>query len=303
MAAVVKPISIEREYEKNPDITPDDIRKLREWLKTQPHLPAEHISDVDLMIVFHCCEKSVEVTKQVLDLHFTLRTLFTPYFKDRALDKKMEAVLNNILFAPLPTPTAEGYRVVYLRLLDADPRSFYFVESVRMFMMVFDLWQYEEGTWPGFILLIDMDQTSLTHVTRLEVMAVKKVLYFLQECMFTKLKGVHFMNAPYFMDKLMMVLRPFLKKDLLYLVNTHAVGSDSVYSLIPKEAFPKEEGGNYKDRNTIKEELYQRLQANSEFFRSEGRRRVNESLRSAGKPSPAEKEFGLQGSFKKLELD
>lgn len=42
--ALVKPISIEKEYEKNPDITPDDVRKLREWLKTQPHLPGEHIS-------------------------------------------------------------------------------------------------------------------------------------------------------------------------------------------------------------------------------------------------------------------
>ncbi|XP_026740708.1 alpha-tocopherol transfer protein-like [Trichoplusia ni] len=301
--ALVKPISIEKEYEKNPDITPDDVRKLREWLKTQPHLPGEHISDVDLLIVFHCCEKSIEVTKQVLDLHFTLRTLFVPFFKDRILDKKMDAVLNTILFAPLPTPTAEGHRVVYVRLLDPDPRSFNLVEGVKLFMMMFDLCQYEEGTWPGFVLIIDMDQTCLSHVTRLEVMSLKKVLYFLQECMFTKLKGVHFMNAPYFMDKLMMVLKPFLKKELVHVVNIHPAGTDSIYSLIPKEAFPKEDGGNYKDRKTINDELYQRLQANSEFFRAEAKRRVNESLRSAGKPSPAEKEFGLQGSFKKLDLD
>ena len=31
-----------------------------------------------------------------------------------------------------------------------------------------------------FVILIDMDTASLSHVTRLDLMAVKKVLYFLQ---------------------------------------------------------------------------------------------------------------------------
>ena len=41
---IVKPITIEEEYKKNPDISPDEIKKLREWLKTQPHLPEKHLT-------------------------------------------------------------------------------------------------------------------------------------------------------------------------------------------------------------------------------------------------------------------
>lgn len=58
------------------------------------------------------------------------------------------------LFAALETPTKEGYRVAYMRLLDPEPSVFQFNDAVRLFMMMFDLWQYEEGTWPGYVSFV-----------------------------------------------------------------------------------------------------------------------------------------------------
>ncbi|CAH0402600.1 unnamed protein product [Chilo suppressalis] len=301
-SSILKEFPVEKEYEKNPNIKPDDIKKLREWLRTQPHLPAEHLTELDLILAFHCCERSQEVSKQVLDLHFTLRTLFTTFFKNRCLDKKSDLCLDTILYAPLPMPTLKGDRAVYLRLLDPDPRNFFFPEAVRTFMMVFDLWQYEEGTWPGFVLMIDMDKAVMGHITRLEIMVIRQVLYFLQECMLVKLKGVHFLNAPYFMDKLMMLLKPFLKKELLDTIYIHQVNSNTLYDHISKEALPKEEGGTYKDHATIREELIQRLKSNAGLIREENKKRVNEALRP-GKAKTVEDIFGIQGSFKKLDID
>ncbi|XP_073948723.1 alpha-tocopherol transfer protein-like [Choristoneura fumiferana] len=301
MSGVVKQFPVEKEYEKNPDISPEDILKLREWLKTQPHLPGDYLDELDLIISYHCCERSAEVSKQVIDLHYTLRTLF-PFFKDRCYDMKIEFTMNTVLIAPLPTPTVHGYRAIYARLLDADPRHFNFVDAVRTFMMIFDLWQYEEGTWPGFVLIIDMDTAVVAHLARVELMALRQVLYFLQEVMLVKLKGVHFLNAPGFMDKLLLMLRPFLKKDLLDMLYIHQRDSSSTYDHIPKKAFPKNCGGEYKDFETIKEELIVRLQSNPTFFRDENRRRVNETLRK-GKKATVEDLFGIQGSFKKLDID
>ncbi|XP_026314608.1 alpha-tocopherol transfer protein-like [Hyposmocoma kahamanoa] len=255
------------------------------------------------MITFHCCEKSAEVSKQVLDLHFTLRTLFTAFFKDRCFDKKAEFCLETILFAPFPTFTVNGYRAIYARLLDADPRNFNFTDTVRSFMMIFDLWQYEEGTWPGFVLMIDMDKTVLAHVLKLDVMSIRQVLYFLQECMLVKLKEVHFLNAPYFMDKLMMLLKPFMKKALLDIIHVHQTGTEDIYNYVPKKAFPKENGGEYKDYNSVRDDVVKRLRANPDFFRDENRRRVCENKRPNGKNTTVEELFGIQGSFKKLDID
>ncbi|XP_053616917.1 alpha-tocopherol transfer protein-like isoform X2 [Plodia interpunctella] len=298
----IKQITMEKEYEKNPDISPEDIDKLRQWLKTQPHLPGDALTDLDLMITFHCCERSQTVSRQVLDLHYTLKTLFTSFFKERSFDSRVQFCLDKILFAPLAWPTLEGYRVVYLRVLDPDPRCFIFNDCVRTFMMMFDLWQYEEGTWPGFVMMIDMDQTVIGHITRLEVMSIRQVLYFLQNCMLIKLKSVHFLNAPSFMDKLMMMLRPFLNKTLMDLINIHQVGSDTLEKFVPRRILPKEDGGEYKTRKEIQSELIERLKENQEFWSEERHKRVNEKKRP-GKAATIEDLFGIQGSFKKLDID
>ncbi|XP_046964463.1 clavesin-1-like isoform X2 [Vanessa cardui] len=302
MSGQIQPFPVEKEYEKNSDISREDIEKLREWLKTQPHLPEEYITDLDLLLVYFCCEKSAEVSKQVLDLHFTLRTLLTVWFKDREVDKKVMNALNTALIAPLPEPTVNGYKAVYCRLIDEDPKRYMFGDIIRAFMMVFDLLQYEEGTWPGFVLLLDMDLASVGHLARIDISLLKQVLFFHQECMLIKLKELHFLNAPYFMDKVMMMLKPFMKKSLMDIIKVHERGSDSLYKYVQKNSFPKESGGKYKDNITLRDEIIRRLENNKQFFTDESRRRVNESLRPSGRKT-IEGLFGIEGSFKKLDID
>lgn len=70
--------------------------------------------------------------------------------------------------------------------------------------------------------------------------------------MLVRLKGVHFLNAPYFMDKVMMLIKPFLKQSLLNILHIHQPNSEGLYKYVPKKAFPKEEGGEYKDHGTIR---------------------------------------------------
>ncbi|XP_045453970.1 uncharacterized protein LOC123663324 [Melitaea cinxia] len=299
---VVEAFPVEKEYEKNSDISPEDIRKLREWLKTQPHMPEEYITDLDLILLFFCCEKSAEVSKQVLDLHYTLRTHINAWFLNRVADEKIIQCMNLVLVTPLPTFTADGYKVIYGRLLDADPKNFNFSDVVRLVGMVFDLYQYAEGTWPGLVAVIDMDFASMGHIARIDLSTLKQLVIFHQECMFTRLKEVHFVNAPYFMDRLMSLVRLFAKKSLLDMIKIHERGSESIYEYVPKSAFPKELGGNYKDNITLRDEMIQHLKDNKQYFEEEGRKRVNESLRLNGKTN-VEDLFGTQGSFKKLEID
>ncbi|XP_030023306.2 clavesin-1 isoform X2 [Manduca sexta] len=299
----LKQISIQREYEKNPEISPEDIGQLREWLATQPHLPGELLTDLDLLLVYHCCERSMQVSKQVLDLHYTLRTMFTQFFHNRSVDKKIEFTLDTVLICPLPTRSTDGNKVIYARLLDNDPRNFFFPDIARAFMMIFDLLQYEEGTWPGLVLIIDMDQSVLAHLGRLELMVLKKVLYFVQECMLVKLKQICFINAPPFVDKLMMLIRPLINKTLMDIIKIHPVGTDTMYKTVPRAAFPKESGGEYKSYNKIKEEQLDRLKSNQDFFQQENKRRVSEPLRPGARPNNVDNIFGIQGSFKKLDID
>lgn len=72
--------------------------------------------------------------------------------------------------------------------------------------------------------------------------------------MLVKLKGLHFMNAPSYVDKLLMVIKPFMKKELLNTLCIHQVGSNTLEKVLPLEALPKDAGGQYKTFEEAKSE-------------------------------------------------
>lgn len=72
--------------------------------------------------------------------------------------------------------------------------------------------------------------------------------------MLVRLQSVHFLNAPSFMDRVMMLLKPFMKKRLLDMIRIHEPGSTAVYDLVPRAGFPKENGGEHMDYNSIRGE-------------------------------------------------
>ncbi|XP_026488961.2 clavesin-1-like [Vanessa tameamea] len=294
--------SLEVEYKKT-GINPSDIAVLRRWLKTQPHLPEKYITDLDLILTYFCCYRSSEVSKQVLDLHFTLRTLFTNLFHNRVVDEKLLKTLNVVLVMPLQVRSYNNHYIVYHRLINYDTKNFVFSDIIRAVLMLMDLRQYEDGTWPGFIILIDLNGVSLSHITKLDLQTVQQLLYYLQEAMLVKLKGLHFMNAPSYVDKLLMVIRPFLKKELMNQLCIHQVGSKTIEKVMPIEALPKDAGGQYKTFEEAKKNTIEKVLANKDFFINENKKRVIESLRP-GKPKTITDIFGgIEGSFKRLEID
>lgn len=299
----VQQISLEEEYKKKTGITPEDIKKLRDWLNTQPHLPKDYITDLDLILTYHCCDRSAEVAKQVLDLHFTLKTMFTVLFKDRVFDDKAEKIMHKVLLQPLASRSREGDAVMYCRLLDYDPKNFEFNSKIRSVMMVLDLWQYEEGTWPGLVLIFDLVGLKMGHLPKLELQGLQQFLYFLQEAMLVKIKGLHFLNAPSFMDSLMMIIKPFMKKELLNVMKIHQVGSTTLDQYVPMTALPKEAGGEFKTLDELRDLTVARLRANKNLIAEENKKRVVESLRP-GKAKTISDIFGsVEGSFKKLDID
>lgn len=50
----------------------------------------------------------------------------------------------------------------------------------RVVLMLMDLRQFEDGTWPGFIILIDLSGVTLGHIAKLDLLTVQQLLYYLQ---------------------------------------------------------------------------------------------------------------------------
>lgn len=297
------PYPLEKEYNKKTQITPEDIKKLRSWVNTQPHLPRELITDMELILAYHSCSRSAEVSKQVLDLNYTLKTLFTNFFKNRIVEPKILKTLSCYVLTLLDTRAHDGSAVIFARLLNYDPKNFIFADAIRACLMVVDLCQYEQGTWPGFSIIIDLDKVTLSHLVRVDVQSVQQLLYYLQEAMWVKITGLHFLNAPSFMDKVMMLIRPFMKKELMNVLDIHQIGSKTIEKYLPIDALPKEAGGNSRGFQETSDYWIEKIKNSDHFFAEENKKRVTESLRP-GKPKTISDIFGsVEGSFKKLEID
>lgn len=69
--------------------------------------------------------------------------------------------------------------------------------------------------------------------------------------MLVKLKALHFINAPSFIDKLLILLKPLMSKELYNKLKIHVTDSPDLYKIIPQRVFPKECGGEYLSFNKI----------------------------------------------------
>ncbi|XP_041972353.1 uncharacterized protein LOC121728274 [Aricia agestis] len=303
MAKEVQQMSLEREFAKNTNINREDIKQLREWLKTQPHLPEKHVTELDLVLAYYCCDRSSQLAKDVLDLNLTSRTLITAMFGHREVSQKILEAARTVTVYTLPEPDATGTCYLYGGLMRLEPKYFFFGDILQLALMIFDLWQYENGTCPWFSIIIDLKGVVWAHITRIDLMTLRQLIYYLEEGVLVKIKHIHFLNAPSFIDKFLALIKPLMKKELFEKIQVHTSDSPKAFENIPKKGLPKERGGEYMTGQEISEYTIQRLNANKKYFEVENLKRINKSLRPSGKHASIENVLGIQGSFKKLELD
>lgn len=115
--------------------------------------------------------------------------------------------------------TKDGYKMMYGTFLNADPSHYNFDALTKYCLMLYDILFLSEGTNNGCIYITDADKLSFGHVARISPLAAKKALYYVQEAMPVRLKEIHVINVPPAMELLMNIVKPFMKKEMIDMVN------------------------------------------------------------------------------------
>ncbi|XP_014472010.1 PREDICTED: alpha-tocopherol transfer protein-like [Dinoponera quadriceps] len=297
-----KRISYEEEKRKNPELKDSDIQLLKDWCAKQPHLPK--IMDSEYALFLHSNYYLMEPTKCTIEQYYTARTHLPEFFSDRDPlgTMQLREAFKVTAHITLEMRTKEGYKIVYSRLIDYEPSHFVYNDTMKYFAMVTDLWLYKEGTAKGHIIIIDMDKVSFAHAGRLSPLGIKKFLYYLQESIPIRLKALHFINTNAVMDIILAMMKPFMKKELMDVLHIHTT-NDTLAKFIPVEALPCDCGGKSRPLKEQQEEQLKDIENHREWFlKDEALNRVNEALR-VGNSKSATDLFGVEGSFKKLEID
>lgn len=119
----------------------------------------------------------------------------------------------------LPKPDQNGNRIIFHRLADSRPSQYMFNDGIKLLLMSVDASLYTNGCSEGYIFLFDMDGVGLGHLTRLSINSIRRFFEYLQEGMPVRLKAIHVLNAVWFIDKVLALIRPFMKREFYEMVN------------------------------------------------------------------------------------
>lgn len=159
----------------------------------------------------------------------------------------------------------------------------------------------EEGTATGHVIAFDMTGVQLGHVARLGIMAIKNMLNYLQDAIPFRLKGLHFFNIVPFVDKIIFLMKPFMKKELWEVFHLHST-YETFYKFVNPEVLPVEyPSGEAESLNHYHNTTFQHLVELREYFLEEERtRRLGEK---AGKKEKIDKSLQIEDKFRTLDID
>ncbi|XP_058790241.1 alpha-tocopherol transfer protein-like [Phymastichus coffea] len=252
-----------------PSITNELLEELQTWATKHslPKVPPEQLA-----IFAHSCYYDKPATIKCMETYYRLRATVPEFFENRdpTLDS-LQFTLKVANYVCLPKPDKEGNRIVFHGLSDTNPRHYMFSDSVKLLMMTMDASLYEHGCVPGHVFLFDMKGVKITHLMRLSLTMVRRFFEYIQEAMPVRLKAIHVLNCVWFIDKVLALIKPFMKKELLDILHLHTGDVSEVYQYIPPECLPKDFGGKLDDVENLHAEQCQKLVELREYFEEEER--------------------------------
>lgn len=146
----------------------------------------------------------------------------------------------------LPKVTPQNNRIMLIRLIDFNPDHFIFDDAITVFSMVYDMTLVtpeRDSVADGEIAIFDLKGLTIKHLMKLGFSTLRCYFKYMLEAHPMRVHAVHVLNCSSVMDKLMMILRPFLSAKTMKAIHFHAPNSTSLYDFIPRDLLPVELGG------------------------------------------------------------
>ncbi|XP_058463375.1 alpha-tocopherol transfer protein-like [Malaya genurostris] len=282
---------------------PEDIGSLKAWLSKQPHLNPR-TDDQFLVSFLRGCKYSLEKTKEKLDNYYTVKSALPEFFENRdPSNAKIQEYARLGVNLPLPyTIGAGGPRIMLARMGCYDPSKYSIVEIMKVCYMITDLLLVNDdvSVIAGHMVLVDLRGMSLSTLAQFSPTLIKKLTSVI-EAFPIRTKGIHFVNPTTGFDALFKMFHGFLSKKIQERIGVHET-FEALHKVIPKRYLPEEYGGSGGKLDSIIHDCTNEIVAYREFFLDDARYRNDEKKRP-GKPKNASTLFGVEGSFRSLELD
>ncbi|XP_022120743.1 alpha-tocopherol transfer protein-like [Pieris rapae] len=280
----------------------DHIDTLKDWTQTldkSKYVPKD-LTNKQLLLFYNACYGDIEKTKICIERYYNLRKNTPELFDNRILSlDDMKTCIEALEFSVLPGKSCKGYDLIYHRLHLTEPSKYIFESAAKMLFMTVDACLYKRGPQPGHIFVFDMRGVKLGHITRVGLLPLRKFFQYIQEAMPVRMKSIHVFNTEPVIDKVMMLIRPFLDKKFFDMIKFHAKEEDfeNFYeTIIPRSSLPPDHGGTLPDTQTLHKKCIQQLKSLEPHFAAEEQQRINAL-------PDKKREKHMERAFKNLDID
>jgi hypothetical protein len=274
-----------------------DVEIIKEWLKTQPHLP-ETIDDPKIKNFLNLKKFSIEKTKQKIDMYYSIRSVIPDLFEDSNPRLPHMNHMMATTFVSTHPKAIEGIHRVYF-LKPKQPNTF----NPRAVMMqcfnIFEVRLYEDCMTDD-IFIFDMDNLTFNDLNKMTPSLLAKAMAVYKKVYSLRIKGVYYVNSPAYVSILMTIMKSILTPKIFDRIQVYQ-DAEILKKIFTNDALPKDYGGGGPSFEDLNEMTRLKLTEYQERFDHLDTMRVDEGLR----PEKLDNDeiLGFYGNFKKLDVD
>ncbi|KAF2879556.1 hypothetical protein ILUMI_26617, partial [Ignelater luminosus] len=276
----------------------EDAENLQNWMKKQAHFP--EILDKDIIGRFLALHKfRIQETKEILDNYYTIRSLLPEFYEKNVNDPDIKKIMDIAYHIPLPKLTKDLHRVIVSKFTGKDMDDF---DSVAYMIYAVNVGEVRlrEDYFLYHVFIFDFEGVKADLLLKFTPTFMKRAALISEKVFTTRPHGIHFINAPSYVNSFLNLLKTILKPKLASRMHVHS-DMESLREALGKNVLPIDYGGEEKSLAELNDLWKQKLLEYEDVFESNRKVRVDENLR-IGKSLNTEF-YGIEGNFKKLEID
>ncbi|KAK9875988.1 hypothetical protein WA026_011088 [Henosepilachna vigintioctopunctata] len=252
-----------------------DIEEIKEWLKYE-NLP--DATDEQVVLFLLSCDSDIEKTKSTILAYYKYRNIGPNISNNRDINcKELKHIISTVESGVIPNRTKENYMVLFGRLKNFSYWNFHLESSMKYLFMTLDM-GLQKNPPDGVVALFDMKGMGLMHLTKLRVGPLKIFFHLVQEGLPCQIRDIHVLNSAYFIDKLLAIIKPFMKKELVDMLHFHQSDIDMeefFANHLEADCVPSDYGGKSPSVEAIAETSLENMKKMTEWFDIEEEMRKN----------------------------
>lgn len=234
------------ETKSNPLSTEEAIKRLRDLIASKEDLKdLTNLEDSFLMRFLNARKKNVEESFSLLCNYFSYRDRNKELFANLTID---DPLIKQALYDGFPGVLQEKDRkgrCVLLFFCNNWEQANYSLEVVyrSLLLTLESLIEDPNNQVNGFVIIVDWTDVSLRQITSISPRMLKLMVEGLQDCFPARFKGIHFLNQPWYIERLLSLLKTFLKEKTRKKIFVHGNNLSSLHSHVTPAILPSELGG------------------------------------------------------------